>query len=262
MSLNILVCIKRVPATGGKITLTPDERHIDTRFASFTVSPHEECGVEEALRLVERHGGTTTVLTLGPAVAADQLRDAMAMGAQRAILLQTGEREWDPGETARAIVAAIEAERAAGRDFDLVLFGNEAADTGGYQVGIRVAHALDRPVVTGAKAIEIAGSTATIRRESAGGWEIFEVPLPAVIGVKEGINLPRYPTVPGRLRAKKAPIDTRILPVEPPRDENALRMLRLKLPPAKGDKGEVLGRGPEAAFRLVEVLREREIITT
>jgi electron transfer flavoprotein beta subunit len=247
--MNILVCVKRVPATGGKITLTANEQEIDTRYASFTVSPHEECAVEEALRLVEAHGGSTTVLTLGPGVAADQLRDAMAMGTQRAILLQTDGEEWDPGETARAIVEAIRAQRG-GHTFDLVLCGNEAADTGDYQVGIRVAHALGWPVITGIKGLEVNGDTVRARREASGGWEIFELTLPAVISVKEGINLPRYPTVPGRLRAKKAPIETGRLGAP----ANRLQKLRLKLPPSTGQKGEILGHGPEAAERIVEIL--------
>src|SRR5579871_4515409 len=112
--MDILVCVKRVPATGGTIILTADQQEIDTTYASFTVSPHEECAVEEALRLVEAHGGTTAVLTLGPDVAAEQLRDAMAMGIQRAVHLLTDGREWDGGETARAITEAIAAQRAAG----------------------------------------------------------------------------------------------------------------------------------------------------
>jgi electron transfer flavoprotein beta subunit len=256
--MDILVCVKRVPATGGKISLTPDEREIDTRYASFTISPHEECGVEEAIRLVERHGGTTTVLTLGPEVAADQLRDAMAMGMQRAIHLKTDGREWDPGETARSIVETINAQRAAGHNFDLLLFGNEAADTGDYQVGIRVAHALGWPCVTGIKALAITERTATVRREAAGGWEIFELPLPAVIAVKEGLNLPRYPTVPGRLKAKRAPIET----ITPQPPGNALQMVRLKLPPATGHKGEILGHGPEAAPKLVEIFQKLGIIAS
>ena len=85
--MNILVCVKRVPATAGKITLTADEQAIDTRYLGFTVSPHEECAVEEAVRLIEAHGGTSTVLTLGPDEATDQLREAMAVGIDRAILL-------------------------------------------------------------------------------------------------------------------------------------------------------------------------------
>ena len=256
--MDVLVCVKRVPATGGTISLTPDVQEIDTRYASFTISPHEECAVEEALRQVEAHGGTTAVLTLGPAVAAEQLRDAMAMGIQRAILLQTDGREWDPGATARAIVDVIRTRQAGGENLDLVLFGNEAADTGDYQVGIRVAHALGWPCVTGVKALEVNQGTATARREAAGGWEIFEITLPAVITVKEGINLPRYPTVPGRLKAKRAPIET--ITLEP--NANALQKVRLKLPPEEGHKGEILGRGPEAAPRVVELLQKLGVIAS
>src|SRR3972149_2964287 len=117
--MNILVCVKRVPATGGKVTLTPGEQEIDTRYLGFTVSPHEECAVEEAVRLIEKHGGSTAVLTLGPEAASEQLRDAMAMGVDRAILLETDGREWDAAATAGAIVATVRAQAAAGRDFDL-----------------------------------------------------------------------------------------------------------------------------------------------
>jgi electron transfer flavoprotein beta subunit len=101
--VNVLVCIKRVPQTGGRIVLTADGQAIDTRFLGFTISPHEECGVEEAVRIVEATGGSSTVLTLGPAAAEDQLRDAMALGIARAILLETDGSEWDPVSTAAAI---------------------------------------------------------------------------------------------------------------------------------------------------------------
>src|SRR5262245_40431908 len=98
--MNVLVCIKRVPATGGRIMLTADGQEIDTRFLGFTVSPHEECAVEEAVRLTEAGGGTSTVLTLGPEAAVEQLRDALALGIGRAVLLETDGREWDAGATA------------------------------------------------------------------------------------------------------------------------------------------------------------------
>src|SRR3989441_9713425 len=126
--MNVLVCIKRVPATAGQITLTPDGQDIDTRYLGFTISPHEECAVEEAVRMIEAHGGSTTVLTLGPEAAADQLRDAMALGIERAILLETDGREWDPVATAAAIVEAIEAERAGGARHHLPPFRDEAPD--------------------------------------------------------------------------------------------------------------------------------------
>src|SRR4030081_611950 len=153
--MNVLVCVKRVPATAGQITLTPDGQDIETRYLGFTISPHEECAVEEAVRMIEAHSGSTTVLTLGPEAATDQLRDAMALGIERAILLETDAREWDPVATAAAIVEAIAAEHAAGRDYDLVLFGNESADSAGYQVGVRVANALDLPCVTGLTALAL-----------------------------------------------------------------------------------------------------------
>src|SRR5215470_19460133 len=104
MPLNILCCVKRVPMTGGTIVLTADEQSIETRHLGFTISPHEECGVEEAVRLIEANGGESVVLTLGPPEAVEQLRDAMALGADRAIHLVSGGEEWDPQATAGAIV--------------------------------------------------------------------------------------------------------------------------------------------------------------
>src|SRR6266516_3768964 len=155
--MRVLVCVKRVPETGARIVLTADEQAIDTSFLGFTVSPHEECAVEEAVRLVEAHGGSSTVLTLGPEEAVDQLRSALATGVNRAIHLLSGGREWDPGATAGALVEAVREEREAGNGYDLLLFGNEAADTGDYQVPVRVAHALGLPCVTGIKRMEVAG---------------------------------------------------------------------------------------------------------
>jgi electron transfer flavoprotein beta subunit len=254
--VNVLVCIKRVPAAAARITLTADEQDIDARFLGFTISPHEECAVEEAVRIVEAHGGASAVLTLGPEAAVEQLQDALALGIDRGVLLPTDGREWDPIATAGAIVRAVEAQRAAGEGFDLLLFGNEAADTGDYQVPIRVAHALDLPCVTGAKGIEIREGTAVVRREHAGGWEVFEAPLPAVVAVKEGINLPRYPSVPGRLKARRKPIER----FEPRWEGGGQEKIRLKLPTGQQRKVEVLGSGADAAPRVVEVLRELGVL--
>jgi electron transfer flavoprotein beta subunit len=249
--VNVLVCVKRVPATSGKISLTPDEQEIDVRFLGFTVSPHEECAVEEAVRLVEAHGGTSAVLTLGPEAAVEQVRDAMSTGIDRALHLVTDGREWDPVATARAIVEAVQGQQAAGSGFDLLLFGNEAADSGDYQVGIRVAHALGLPCVTGAKGIEVRDGAVTVRREGPGGWELFEVALPAVVAVKEGINLPRYPSIPGRLKAKRKPIER----IFPQWNDGGLRKTRLRLPKEQGKEVEVLGEGAEAVPQVVKVLQ-------
>ena len=251
--MQILVCVKRVPLTGGKIVLTEDERAISTKHLGFTISPHEECGAEEAVRLVEQHGGESTVLTLGPPEAEEQLRDMMAIGIDRAIHLVTDGSEWDPQATAAAILEAV---RRQDQTPDLLLFGNESADAGNYQVPIRVAHGLGLPCVTGVKAIAASDGRVRLEQEAESRREVYEVPLPAVVTVKEGLNLPRYPSVPGRLRAKRKPVDAST----PQRPDPRLEMVRLRLPPGAGKQVEVLGRGPEAAPAVVGVLRELGLV--
>jgi electron transfer flavoprotein beta subunit len=243
--MKILVCVKRVPLTGGKMVLTADEQALETRHLGFTISPHEECGVEEAVRLVEQDGGEVCVLALGPPEAEEQIRECLAIGADRGVLLATDGEEWD----AQATAAAIAAEAG---DFDLIVFGNESADSGGFQVGIRVAHALGRPVVTGLKGLSVEDGRARCEQEVAGGRDVYVVPLPAVVTVLEGINLPRYPSVPAKLRARQKPVETRT----PERPEARLERLRLVVPEGQGKQAEILGQGPDAAPAVVEVMRE------
>ena len=199
--MRILVCVKRVPLTGGRMVLTEDAQALETRHLGFTISPHEECGVEEAVRLVEQHGGEVTVLTLGPAEAEEQIRETLAIGADRGILLATERRGVGPAGDRRGDRRRDPAPRS---DFDLIVFGNESADSGNYQVGIRVAHALGRPVVTGLKGLSVEDGVARCEQEVPGGRDVYRVPLPAVVTVLEGINLPRYPSVPAKLRARRS----------------------------------------------------------
>jgi electron transfer flavoprotein beta subunit len=255
--MNVLVCIKRVPMVGAKITLTDNSQEIDTRLLGFTVSPHEECAVEEAVRLVEAGGGTVSVLSLGPPEAIEQLRDAAAIGAGRLGLLETDGREWGPSATAFAIVRAIAADEAENAPYDLVLFGNEAADTGDYQVPVRVAHALGRPCATGIKALEVGEGKARARREFRGGEELFELALPAVVSVKEGINLPRYPSLPGRMRAKKAPVSCTV----PVFEDEALHKESLSVPISEHRRAVILGEGVAGVPGLVEVLERIGVLS-
>ena len=236
--MKILCCVKRVPMTGGKMTLTPDAQALETKHLGFTISPHEECAVEEAVRI----GGEVVVLTLGPAEAEEQLRDCMAVGADRGILLRTGGEEWDAQSTAAAIADAVRDE-----GFDLLLFGNESADAAGFQVGIRVAHALGLPVVTGLKKIEVGDARVRCERDVGGARDVYEAPLPAVLTVLEGLNLPRYPSVPGRLRAKSKPLAV----VEVSRPEQRLEKLRLVVPEGQGKQAEIL----EDAAAVVAVMQ-------
>src|SRR5262249_8653232 len=167
-----------------------------------TISPHEECAVEEAVRVVEAGGGEVVVLALGPAEAEEQLRDCMAIGADRAIHLRTDGAAWGGQATAAPIADGVRTEEPSA----LVLFGTESADAGNSQVGIRVAYGLGLPVVTGLKKIEIGDGRVRCERDVGGARDVYEVPLPAVLTVLEGLNLPRYPSVPGRLRAKSTPL--------------------------------------------------------
>jgi electron transfer flavoprotein beta subunit len=257
--MEILVCVKRVPAVGGVITLTADQRAIAALASGFTISPHEECAVEEAVRLVERFGGSVTVASLGTVAAEEQLRACLALGATAAVLLETA----DGTETGPIATAAALHSVAASWSFDLVLLGNEAADTGDYQVGIRLAHLLGRPAVTGIKAISVSddGSSLSASRTYRGVLETFTLPLPCVVTVKEGINLPRYPSLPGRLRAKRASI-TR-LPVGDAASAAGgdVLMTRLRVPDTPKKQATVLGHGPDAVPALVSVLAEIGVLS-
>ena len=247
--MRILCCVKRVPITGGKMVLTVDEQAIETKHLGFTISPHEECAVEEAVRIAEAQGGEVVALTLGPAEAEEQLRDCMAIGADRGVLLETQGEDWDAQATAGAIVEAVRAEP---EPFDLLLFGNESADAAGYQVGIRVGHALGLPVVTGLKKIELRDGAIRCERDVGGARDVYETPLPAVLTVLEGLNLPRYPSVPGRLRAKQKPLARTAVSAPTPQ----LEKLRLIVPEGQGKQAEILGEGADAAPRVVAVLHE------
>jgi electron transfer flavoprotein beta subunit len=196
------------------------------------------------------------VLTLGPAEAVEQLRDAMALGIERAIHLQTHGQEWDGQATAAALTDAIRADEAASGRFDLIFFGNESADSGGFQVGARVAHALGRPLVTGLKRVALEGTSVRCEQEVEGGRDVYVVPLPAVLTVKEGLNLPRYPSVPGRMRARSKPVAVST----PARPDPRLELVRLVVPAGQGRRAEVLGTGAAAAPAVVDVLRKAGVL--
>ncbi|MDP2290084.1 MAG: electron transfer flavoprotein beta subunit/FixA family protein [Actinomycetota bacterium] len=254
--MRVLVCVKRVPAPGARINITPDGLAVDTAYLAFTTSPHEECAVEEAVQLVERHGGESTVLTLGPAEADEQLRYAASIGVNKAVLLPIDSAEWDPQRTATAITTAIRTLEAADGPFDVILFGNESADAGNFQVGVRVAHALARPIVNGIKGIEVDGDSLKARRESDAGVEVYALTMPVVLGVKEGINLPRYPTLKGRLGSKKIEVGQ----VVPEAVLGGQQMVSLVQSAEQVSQTIMLGNGPEAAPAVVDLLEELGIL--
>jgi electron transfer flavoprotein beta subunit len=166
------------------------------------------------------------------------------------VLVEADTVGFGPADVAREIAAVVTDHAAQGRAYDLILLGNDAADTGDFQVGIRLAYELGRPVVNGVRTVDVADGVATARGDGIDGVETYETPLPAVITVLEGGVEPRYPTITGRMKAKKTAIET-VAPRSAPRGSGRVR---LTLPPAAPSTVEVLGAGPEAAAAVVELL--------
>lgn len=249
---HVLVCIKRVPETSSQVLLSEDGMTVDARHVGYTVSAHEEAAVEIAIQLAESSGGTATVLTLGPGDAVEQLRDAIAVGCTRAVHIEADSETFGPADVASAIAGFVR-----GEDFGLVLVGNDAADSGDFQVGVRLAYALGRPVVTGISHVTLEGDTITARGAGPEGDEIFELPSPAVIAIQEGGVTPRYPSIIGRMKAKKLPIETITTDISP-----STRRLGLTSPPEQPSSVEILGEGPEAAKAVVDMLLSINVVSS
>lgn len=244
---NVLICIKRVPETSGEVLLGEDERTVDARHVGYTLGAHDECAIELGVGLAKDTGGRAGVLSLGADEAAEQLRHAAALGADSAMLVRADPDAFGPADVAAAIAEEVRASETA---FDLILVGNDAADTGDFQVGVRLAYLLERPVLTGINTAEINGSTVLARGAGPEGVDVFEIPLPAVVAVQEGGVEPRYPSIRGRMKAKKLKIDQHDARHEPAGSGR----VKLTLPAPKPSTVQVLGEGPEAASALVDVL--------
>lgn len=258
---DVLVCIKRVPESSSQLVLTDDAQGIDARFVGYTISAHESSAVELAIRVAEATGGTVTIVTVGPADAVEQLRSSLALGGHAAVLVEADPTTLGPADVAREIARVVTEHAESGRQggsrsYDLVLLGNDAADSGDFQVPIRLAYALDRPIVTGASSVEVAGGTVIARVDGPDGQEMYQVPLPAVVSVLEGGVEPRYPTLKGRMAAKKIKIETRDGNGPP----GGAHRVRLLLPPVEKAEVELLGEGPEAAGAVVDLLERLAVI--
>ena len=253
---NVLVCIKRVPDAPSQVQLTDDAQAVDARHVGFTVGDHENSAIELAIRVADATGGTVTLLTVGPAEAADELRSSLALGAHAAVLVEADPTTIGPSDIAHEIAQVVTAHAEAGTTYDLVLLGNDAPDTGDFQVPIRLAYALGRPIVTGASTVEVADGVLVAHVDNPEGEETYTVPLPAVASVLEGGVEPRYPTLKGRMAAKKVDIETRATTREP----QGAHRVRLLLPPPVANTVEVLGEGPEAAGAVVDLLERLAVV--
>lgn len=244
--MKIIVCIKRVPDTEARIKLTDDRKAIDPTGLKYIINPYDEFAVEAALQLREgQGGGEVVVLTAGDSTAGEQLRSALAMGADRAVLLRT-ETSLDGLATARIL-----AEELKDAGADLILFGMKAVDDDQQQVGPMVAELLGWPCVTVVGEVAIEGDTVVCHREVEGGVEVVEAPRPAVLTITKGKYEPRYASLKGIMAAKKKPLEEKAVDAPAGRIE----VLGLEYPPER-PSGVVVGSGPDAVPELVRLLRQ------
>src|SRR6185503_17643288 len=194
-------------------------------------NPYDEFAVEEALRRKEKAGaGEVAVLCLGPAAAQETIRTALAMGADRGILLQTDKVPADSFEVAKLIAAELKSV-----SWDLILFGRMAIDDYNHQVGTLVAELLGLPSVSAVSHLDIDGAKGVAEREIEGGIEVVEFPLPAVVTADKGLNEPRYPALKGIMAAKKKPLEVKPVQLGPREGEGGIEIVALTPPPQRKD---------------------------
>ncbi len=244
--MRIAVCLKRVPDTTARIVVGADGKSIDEAGVKFVVNPYDEYALEEALKLKEAAGaGEVVAYCLGPDAAQETLRTALAMGVDRAVLLQSA-GSTDGLEVARALAAELK-----GGSYDLVLFGKLAVDDYNHQVGPMVAELLELPCITSVVQLAVSGGTCQAEREIEGGVEVSTASLPAVLTCDKGLNTPRLPSLKGIMAAKKKPLEVK--PVSP--GAGAVTLLGLALPPDR-KPGQIVGEGADAVPALVKLLRD------
>jgi electron transfer flavoprotein beta subunit len=245
--MKVAVCIKRVPDSETRVKIAADGKTLDEAGVKFVVNPYDEFAVEEALQRKEKAGsGEVVVLSLGPAAAQETIRTALAMGADRGVLLQADRIPADGLETAKALAAELK-----DGGWDLILFGKMAIDDYNHQVGPMVAELLGLPCVTAVAHLEIDGAKGTAEREIEGGIEVVDFPLPAVLTTDKGLNEPRYPALKGIMAAKKKPLD-----VKPTQLGAGAAQVVAMTPPPERKEGKIVGEGPGAVPELVRLLRE------
>jgi electron transfer flavoprotein beta subunit len=242
-----VVCIKQVADTETRVKVGADGKTLDPAGVSWILNPYDEFALEQALRIKEKVGqGEVVVLSLGGSGVPTTIRNALAMGADRAIHLKVEAGQPDSLQVARALAAELEALKP-----QLLWFGKQAVDDDQAQVGPMTAELLGLPCVTVVAAMELEGTRAVVEREIEGGREVVEVELPAAFATDKGLNEPRYASLKGIMAAKKKPIEEKAIVL----GESNLEPVSLSLPPPRA-AGRIVGQGLEGVAELVRILRE------
>ncbi|MEH7074821.1 electron transfer flavoprotein subunit beta/FixA family protein [Neobacillus drentensis] len=250
--MNIFVLMKRTFDTEEKISISGGK--INEDGAEFIINPYDEYAIEEAIQVRDANGGVVTVISVGSEEAEKQLRTALAMGADKAVLINT-EDDVEGGD--QFTTAKILAEYLKDKEADLILGGNVAIDGGTGQVGPRVAELLNIPYVTTITKLEIDGTNVTVTRDVEGDSEVIETSLPLLVTAQQGLNEPRYPSLPGIMKAKKKPLEELELDdldLEEDDVEAKTKTIEIYLPPKK-EAGRVLaGELNDQVKELVQLL--------
>ncbi|MBI5375182.1 MAG: electron transfer flavoprotein subunit beta/FixA family protein [Candidatus Schekmanbacteria bacterium] len=243
--MNIVVCMKRVPDTAAKIRVSSNGKTIDESGIEYVINPYDEYAIEEALRIKEKSGGEVIILTLDSSDAQPVVRNALAMGADRAVLLKCAAKPVDSLATAQALAAGLKELNA-----DIILMGKQAVDYDNLQVGPMVGQLLGIPCVSVITKLEIADGKAVARRQIEGGEEVVETTLPAIFTAQKGLNEPRYASLKGIMAAKKKSLVEK----DAQSAEECIEVLKMEIPPARKG-GRIVGQGIDAVPELVKLLQ-------
>ena len=259
--MNVAVCVKQVPDTESVIKIKPDGSDVITDDLKYVMNPYDEYGVEEALQIKEKMGGTVTILCMGPSRVMETIRTALAMGADKAVHLDDPAFEGgDAFATAKTLAEALK-----GIEYDLILCGKQAVDDDLSQVGQTLAELLGIPSISLIQKLEIAddGKSAIVHNQVEGGMAVMNVSLPAVLTTQKGLNEPRYASLPGIMKAKKKPLETKDLAALGLSSESVgcagskIMITKLTPPPERAAGKIIEGEGPqETVPKLVQLLRE------
>ncbi|MGC7873898.1 electron transfer flavoprotein subunit beta/FixA family protein [Desulfosporosinus sp. SYSU MS00001] len=252
--MNIIVCIKQTFDTEAKIVLDGNGK-IDPNGVNLIINPYDEYAIEEGIRLKEKFGGDVTIVTMGGPRAQEAVRTALAMGADKGVVVNDpileGTDEWANAEILAKAVAQL--------PYDIILSGRIAIDDGASQLSVRLAEALNIPSVTSVLKLEVAGTQVTATREIDGGTETIEVALPAVFTAQKGLNEPRYPSVAGIMKAKKKPLKSMAvadLGLAAGDLASKMSVQKYTLPTARQAGQKIPGDAPQAAKELARLLHE------
>ncbi len=244
--MNIAVCVKQVPDTETRIKIADDKKHIDEAEINFVLNPYDEFAVEEAVKTKESLGGEVTIISLGPDRVTSAIRNALAMGADKAIHIKADEIPADPGVTAHALASVLKEG-----NYDLIFMGKQAIDDDNAQVPSMVSEFLGIPSINVVTKLEVTSDQVIAERQIEGGFEKTVAKLPAIISTQRGLNEPRYASLKGIMAAKKIQIEETSVDVK----SGNIEIVEIVFPPEK-PAGRIVGEGADAVPELIRLLRE------